>query len=98
MSALSRINLLVSLFFVLVTLAGLALLVRQAGEDVRRELQAAQAVVDYLYQSSPAVCKPNSPITCAMYGCRLRAPQYHRAACWTAGWAGNCLARCLWQG
>ncbi len=53
MSALSRINLLVSLFFVLVTLAGLALLVRQAGEDVRRELQAAQAVVDYLYQSAP---------------------------------------------
>lgn len=48
MSALGRINLVVSLLFVLVTLAGLALLLRQASHDVQRELQAAEAVVEYL--------------------------------------------------
>ncbi|WAJ35628.1 histidine kinase [Pseudomonas sp. GOM7] len=48
MSALGRINLVVSLLFALVTLAGLALLLRQASHDVQRELQAAEAVVEYL--------------------------------------------------
>lgn len=40
MSALWRINLLVTLFFALVTAAALALLLRQASQDVQRELQA----------------------------------------------------------
>ncbi|AOE85401.1 HAMP domain-containing sensor histidine kinase [Pseudomonas sp. TCU-HL1] len=48
MSALWRINLLVTLFFTLVGAACLALLLRQAGQDVRRELVAAEAVVEYL--------------------------------------------------
>jgi two-component system sensor histidine kinase UhpB len=48
MSALGRINLLVTLFFVLVTLVSLAVLLRQAGADVRRELQTAQLLVDHL--------------------------------------------------
>ena len=48
MSALGRINLLVTLFFVLVTLISLAVLLRQAGADVRRELQTAQLLVDHL--------------------------------------------------
>lgn len=48
MTALGRINLGVSLLFVLVTLAGLLLMLRQAGHDVRRELLAAESVVEYL--------------------------------------------------
>jgi two-component system sensor histidine kinase UhpB len=52
MSALRRINLLVTLFFVLVSAAGLALLLRQAGYDVQREMQAAEAVVDYLHEAA----------------------------------------------
>ena len=52
MSALHRINLLVTLFFVLVTAAVLALLLRQAGYDVQREMQAAEAVVDYLHEAA----------------------------------------------
>lgn len=52
MSALWRINLLVALFFALVTVAALALLLRQASEDVRRELQAAQTLVEYLREAA----------------------------------------------
>ncbi|PKM01582.1 MAG: sensor histidine kinase, partial [Gammaproteobacteria bacterium HGW-Gammaproteobacteria-7] len=48
MSALWRINLLVTLFFTLVTLVCLAVLLRQASHDVQRELNAAAAVVGYL--------------------------------------------------
>lgn len=48
MSALWRINLLVTLFFLLVGAACLALMLRQAGQDVRRELAAAEAVAEYL--------------------------------------------------
>ncbi len=48
MSALWRINLLVTLFFALVTLVCLAVLIRQASHDVQRELNAAAAVVGYL--------------------------------------------------
>jgi two-component system sensor histidine kinase UhpB len=48
MSALWRINLLVSLFFTLVTLVCLAVLLRQASHDVQRELDAASGVVRYL--------------------------------------------------
>lgn len=51
MSALGRINLLVSLFFAVVTLICMAILLRQAGDDVHRELAAAQGVVDYLADS-----------------------------------------------
>ncbi|HSX90875.1 MAG TPA: hypothetical protein VLG17_23095 [Pseudomonas sp.] len=40
MSALLRINLLVTLLFVLITAVCLALLVRQAGYDVQSEMQA----------------------------------------------------------
>ena len=52
MSALRRINLLVTLFFVLVSAAGLALLLRQASYDVQREMQAAEAVVEYLHEAA----------------------------------------------
>lgn len=52
MSALWRINLLVVLFFSLVTAICMAMLLRQAGHDVRRELTAAQAVVEYLQQAA----------------------------------------------
>ncbi|MFI8608204.1 HAMP domain-containing sensor histidine kinase [Pseudomonas sp. NPDC077649] len=61
MSALGRINLGVSLLFVLVTLIGLALLLRQASQDVRRELLAAEAVVEYLGEvarTRPASLRP----------------------------------------
>lgn len=52
MSALWRINLLVTLFFALVTAVALVLLLRQAGEDVRRELRAAQTLVEYLREAA----------------------------------------------
>lgn len=48
MSALWRINLLVGLFFALVSLVCMAVLLRQAEADVQRELRAAQTLVDYL--------------------------------------------------
>ncbi|MDH4583390.1 HAMP domain-containing protein [Pseudomonas sp. BN415] len=62
MSALWRINLLVTLFFVLVGTASLALLLRQAGQDVRRELVAAEAVVEYLREAAlrdPSALQPH---------------------------------------
>ncbi|MFC3607385.1 histidine kinase [Stutzerimonas tarimensis] len=51
MSVVGRANLLVSLFFGLVALVCMAVLLRQAGHDVQRELLAAQTVVDYLAES-----------------------------------------------
>lgn len=48
MSALWRIYLLVTLFFVLVAAVCLEVLLRQASHDVQRELNAAAAVVEYL--------------------------------------------------
>lgn len=58
MSALWRINLLVSLFFGVVGLLCTALLLHQAEEDVRRELEAAQTVIDYLLDEAD-----NNPVT-----------------------------------
>ncbi|MHC5348465.1 HAMP domain-containing sensor histidine kinase [Metapseudomonas furukawaii] len=61
-SALWRINLLVTLFFALVGALCLALMLRQAAEDVRRELRAAEAVADYLRdaaQRDPAALQPH---------------------------------------
>lgn len=52
LSALWRINLLVGLFFALVALVCLAVLLRQANQDVQRELHAAHAVVDYLREAA----------------------------------------------
>ena len=52
MSALWRINLWVGGFFALVTLACVGLLLHQALADVERELQSAQAVVEYLSDSA----------------------------------------------
>jgi two-component system sensor histidine kinase UhpB len=52
MSALWRINLWVCCFFALVTMACMALLVHQALEDVERELQSAEAVVEYLSETA----------------------------------------------
>jgi two-component system sensor histidine kinase UhpB len=52
MSALWRINLWVCGFFLLVTLACTALLVHQALADVERELQSAEAVVEYLSETA----------------------------------------------
>jgi two-component system sensor histidine kinase UhpB len=48
MSAFWRINLLVTLLFTLITMVCLAVLLRQAAQDVQRELNAAAAVVGYL--------------------------------------------------
>ncbi|MDH4559547.1 histidine kinase [Pseudomonas sp. BN411] len=62
MSALWRINLLVTLFFALVGAACLALLLRQAGQDVHRELMAAEAVTEYLREAArrdPAALQPH---------------------------------------
>ncbi|POF38573.1 sensor histidine kinase, partial [Pseudomonas laurylsulfativorans] len=52
MSALWRINLWVCGFFALVTLACTVLLMHQALEDVARELQSAEAVVEYLSETT----------------------------------------------
>ena len=52
MSALWRINLWVCGFFALVTLACTALLVHQALADVERELQSAEAGVEYLSETA----------------------------------------------
>jgi two-component system sensor histidine kinase UhpB len=52
MSALWRINLWVSAFFALVTLACAVLLLHQATTDVRRELQSAESVVHYLRETA----------------------------------------------
>ncbi|PZP04335.1 MAG: sensor histidine kinase [Pseudomonas protegens] len=62
MSALWRINLWVSAFFAVVTLACAALLLHQAVADVERELQSAEAVVEYLSDSAarnPAGLQPH---------------------------------------
>jgi two-component system sensor histidine kinase UhpB len=61
MSALWRINLWVGGFFALVTLACMGLLVHQALADVERELQSAEAVVEYLSETAerdPASLQP----------------------------------------
>ena len=52
MSALWRINLWVCGFFALVTLGCMGLLLHQALADVERELQSAEAVVEYLSESA----------------------------------------------
>ncbi|WLH60414.1 histidine kinase [Pseudomonas sp. FP2300] len=52
MSAFWRINLWVSAFFALVTLACAVLLLHQATTDVRRELQSAESVVHYLRETA----------------------------------------------
>jgi len=61
MSALWRINLWVTAFFALVTLACAALLLHQAMADVKRELQSAESVVHYLRETAerdPASLQP----------------------------------------
>lgn len=62
MSALWRINLWVTAFFAVVTLACAGLLLHQAVADVERELQSAAAVVEYLSDSAernPAGLQPH---------------------------------------
>lgn len=51
-SVLWRIYLLVTLFFAFVACLGLTLLLLQAREDVQREVQGAEAVVEYLYEAA----------------------------------------------
>ena len=61
LSALWRINLCVTVFFALVTLACAGVLLHQAVADVERELQSAEAVVAYLGDSAerdPASLQP----------------------------------------
>ncbi|BBP65315.1 hypothetical protein PHLH5_28560 [Pseudomonas sp. Cab53] len=61
MSALWRINLWVTVFFALVTLACATLLLHQAVADVQRELQSAGSVVHYLRETAerdPASLQP----------------------------------------
>lgn len=52
MSTLGRINLLVVLFFAAVTLVCTLVLLRQASQDVQREMVAARAVVEYLHEAA----------------------------------------------
>jgi two-component system sensor histidine kinase UhpB len=52
MSALWRINLWVTAFFALVTVACATLLLHQASADVQRELQSAESVVHYLRETA----------------------------------------------
>lgn len=52
MSALWRINLYVTLFFAAVVAVCLVVLLRQAQADVKRELGAAQVLVDYLAEAA----------------------------------------------
>lgn len=76
MSALWRINLWVTVFFALVTFGCLTLLVQQAMTDVERELQAAEAVVEYLSETAerdPASLQP-----------RLTASLRHVRVSWLA--------------
>ena len=53
MSTLWRINVYVTLFFVMVVSLCLVVLLRQAEADVQRELGAAQVLVDYLAEAAP---------------------------------------------
>ena len=53
MSTLWRINVYVTLFFVMVVSVCLVVLLRQAEADVQRELGAAQVLVDYLAEAAP---------------------------------------------
>lgn len=50
MNAVGRVNLLVCLFFAALAAISMAVLLRQAGEDVRRELLAAQTAIDLIAQ------------------------------------------------
>ncbi|MBB4817572.1 two-component system sensor histidine kinase UhpB [Pseudomonas alcaligenes] len=52
MSTLGRINLLVVLFFAAVALVCTGVLLRQASQDVQREMVAARAVVEYLHEAA----------------------------------------------
>ncbi|MDD0994840.1 sensor histidine kinase [Pseudomonas sp. TNT2022 ID1044] len=73
MSALWRINLWVCGFFALVTLACTVLLMHQALEDVTRELQSAEAVVEYLSETAardPASLQPR--LTASLRHVRVR--------------------------
>lgn len=76
MSALWRINLWVCGFFAVVTLACMGLLMHQAMADVERELQSAEAVVEYLSETAerdPASLQP-----------RLTRSLRHVRVCWLA--------------
>lgn len=62
MSALWRINLLVGLFFALLAGVCLAVLVHQGNDDVRREMDAARGVIEYLREAAqrdPASLDPD---------------------------------------
>lgn len=62
MSALWRVNLLVGLFFGLLAAVCLAVLVHQGNDDVRREMDAARGVLDYLREAAqrdPASLDPD---------------------------------------
>ncbi|MCJ1878405.1 sensor histidine kinase [Pseudomonas nitroreducens] len=62
MSALWRINLLVGLFFALLAGVCLAVLVHQGNDDVRREMDAARGVLEYLREAAqrdPASLDPD---------------------------------------
>lgn len=62
MSALWRINLLVGLFFGLLASVCLAVLLHQGNDDVRREMEAARGVLDYLREAAqrdPASLDPD---------------------------------------
>lgn len=95
MSALWRINLLVILFFSLLAVVCMAMLMRQASHDVRRELSAAQAVVEYLREAT--LCDPGtleSELTRGLRHVRVRwpngtalpAPQADPLDAWLGAW------------
>lgn len=73
MSALWRINLLVGLFFGLLAAVCLAVLLHQGNDDVRREMDAARNVLDYLREAAlrdPASLDPD--LTAGLRHVRVR--------------------------
>ncbi|MGN8342818.1 ATP-binding protein [Pseudomonas sp. SMV71] len=99
MSALWRINLWVTAFFALVTLACATLLLHQAVADVQRELQSAGSVVHYLRETAerdPASLQPR--LTGSLRHVRVRwlAPGERSATDADAGfkaWLGQRLLK-----
>ncbi len=90
MSALWRINLLVGLFFALLAGVCLAVLVHQGNDDVRREMDAARGVLEYLREAAqrdPASLDPD--LTAGLRHVRvhwLDSGRPHRTPAWMTGW------------
>lgn len=97
MSALWRINLWVTACFALLTLACAGLLLRQAADDVAREVQSAEALVQYLGDSAerqPASLQPQLTRSLRHVRVHWLAPDEDPAPLGTVaadGWLGRLL-------